>query len=99
MTKQNQIQKTILDELGLSDLPQEKKEALLVKMTEVVLKRVFVETMDKLAPEAQEEYTKLIDANVAPEEVEKFLSEKIPNYDEMIKKVVDEFIKDMKNNQ
>jgi hypothetical protein len=96
MNNQVQVQKTILDELGLTDLPQEKKEALLIKMTEVILKRIFVETMEKLVPEAQEEYAKLIEANATPEEVENFLAEKIPNYDELIKKTVDEFVEEMK---
>lgn len=96
MTDQNQTQKTILDELGLSDLPEEKKEALMVKMTEVVLKRIFVETMDKLDEASQEEYSKLLEENAEPEKVEEFLKEKIPNYEEMLKKVTDEFISDMK---
>ncbi|MDQ1284177.1 MAG: hypothetical protein QG620_525 [Patescibacteria group bacterium] len=91
MDTQTQLQNTLIEELGLASLPPEKQEELLVKMTEVVLKRIFVETMEKLPEADQEEYSKLIDANAAPEEVEKFLTEKIPNYDEMVKKVVEDF--------
>jgi hypothetical protein len=55
MTEQQaQIQKALIDELGLSELPQDKQEELLIKMTEVLLKRIFVETMEKLSDEDRE---------------------------------------------
>jgi hypothetical protein len=100
MTDQNQnpspITQSIIDELGLNDLPADKQEQLLIKMTEVVLQRIFVETMDKLAPVDQEEYEKMIDREATPEEMEAFLKGKIAGYDEMIKKVVDDFKEEMK---
>jgi hypothetical protein len=58
MTEKNSVQKTIIDELGLSDLPEDKKEQLVLKMTEAVLKRIFLETMEKLSEKEQEEYAK-----------------------------------------
>jgi hypothetical protein len=98
MDNQNQqIQQTIIDELGLSDLPQEKKDALLTKMMEVVLKRIFLETMEKLSEEDQEAYSKMIDANATPEEADAFLKEKIADYDQMIARIIDGFKEDMKN--
>ena len=93
----NAIQQTLIDELGLADLPQDKKDELLVKMTEVVLKRIFVETMEKLSEKDQEEYSQMIEKEAAPEELEKFLTEKIAGYDEMVKKVVEEFKEEMKS--
>jgi hypothetical protein len=102
MTDQNQttsdqtdLQKTLIEELGLASLPQDKQEELLVKMTEVVLKRIFVETMDKLTEADQETYAKMIEENTTPEDLEKFLMEKIPNYDALVKKVVDGFREEM----
>lgn len=84
-----------MEELGLGSLPQEKQEALLAKMTEVVLKRIYVETMDKLTEADQETYAKMIEEKATPEELEKFLVAKIPNYDELVKKVVDGFREEM----
>lgn len=95
MSNQAQIQKSLLDEMGLTDLPPEKQEELLVKMTEVVLKRIFVETVEKLSPDDQDAYAKMIEEKAGPEEAEKFLMEKIPDYDEMVKKVVDDFRAEM----
>lgn len=96
MTNQNQMQQTIIDELGLAELPQEKQGQLLVKMTEVVLKRIFLETMEKLTEAQQAEYEKMIDENVPPEKLENFLQEKIANYEEMVKKIIFDFKEEMK---
>jgi len=97
MDNQNQqIQQTIIDELGLTDLPQEKKDALLTKMMEVVLKRIFLETMEKLSEADQEAYSKMIDANATPEEVDAFLKEKIVDYDKMISEIIGNFKEEMK---
>lgn len=96
MTDQNQLQQTILDELGLSDLPEDKKNELLTKMTEVILKRIFVETMDKLSEADQQQYEQMIEQNVSPEELEGFLREKISDYDTMIQRIVEGFKEDMK---
>lgn len=91
----DKIQQTIIDELGLSDLPQDKKEQLLIKMTEVVLKRIFVETMEKLNEKDQAEYEKLVEENVEPAKLEEFLKGKIANYDEMVKKIIINFKEEM----
>lgn len=96
---QDQMTKTILDEMGLNNLPQEKQEELLIKMTEVLLKRIFIETMDKLGEGNMEEYEKLVDSNASPEEIENFFQSKIPNYEKMVQKVVDDFKEEMKKTE
>lgn len=85
----------LIEELGLSDLPQEKQEKLLIRMTEVVLKRIFVETVEKLSEADQEAYSKMMEENASPEDVEKFLNEKISGYDALVKKIVDDFKEEM----
>ncbi len=99
MENQETIQKTLMNELGLADLPTDKQEKLMVKMTEVVLRRIFEETMKKLTETEQKEYTKLIDEDVDPQQLEAFLQEKITHYDELVKKIVEEFKEEMKNNE
>jgi len=97
MADQNQIQQTIIDELGLSDLSQEKKDALLSKMMEVVLKRIFMETVEKLSETDQEAYSKMIDDNATQEELDKFFKEKINGYDQMVAGIIGNFMEEMKN--
>lgn len=94
---QNQVQKTLMEELGLSELPQEKQEQLLIKMTEVLLKRIFLETIEKLDDQGKEEYQKLVESGTAtPEQMEEFLKSRINDYEGLVKKVVDEFKEEMK---
>jgi hypothetical protein len=95
---QAQIQKTLMEELGLADLPQDKQEQLLVKMTEVLLKRIFVETMDKLNDQAKDEYEKLVDQESTPEQVETFLKTNIPDYESLVQKIIGDFKVEMKGN-
>jgi len=100
MTDQNdqsQPQGTLVDELGLSDLPEEKKEQLMGKMTEVILKRIFLETMYRLSESDQAGYEKMIDDNASPEELENFLKGKIPDYDDMVRKIVRDFDEKMRS--
>jgi len=92
----DKTKQTLFDELGLTDLPQDKQEQLMIKMTEVILKRIFVETMDKLSQEDQEAYGQMIDKGTDPKEIEKFLRDKIENYDQLLEKVVDDFKTEMK---
>ena len=93
---QNKIQSDFLDELGLSGVSEEKKEELLVSMTEVLLKRIFIEIMEKLPEADQNEYAKIIEGKAEPDKVEAFLKEKIPNYDEIVKEVIENFKEEMK---
>lgn len=90
------IQKTIFDELDLNGLPEDKKEQLAIKMTEVVVRRIFAETVEKMPETDQETYEKMIDENAAAEELEAFLKEKIPGYDGIAQKVIEGFKEEMK---
>lgn len=88
------LQKTIIEELGLGELPKEKQEELLVKIGKVVMKRIYLETMERLEKEDQEKLVDLMEKN--PDGVEEFLTEKIPNYEEFVKKTVDDFKGELK---
>ena len=96
MDQQSQIQKTLMDELGLSNLPEDKQNELLIKMTEVLLKRIFLETMDKLGAEGMREYDKLVEDGASAEQLEEFFKSKISNYEKMVQKVIEEFKEEMK---
>lgn len=97
MNQQPTIQKSLLEEMGLANLPQEKQEELVIKMTEVLLKRIFIETMEKLKESEQEEYAKLIEEKASPDLVEKLLKEKIADYDQVFEKIVADFKEELKN--
>ena len=89
------IQQTLIEELGLSNLPQEKQEQLAIRATEVLLKRIFLETMERLDDEGKGKYQELVTNQASPEELEKFLREKITDYDQLLEKVVADFKAEM----
>jgi len=88
--------KNLIDELGLGNLPQDKQEEIVIKMTELVLKRMFMETMDKLNPADQEKFGEMMEQKADPKEIEGFLTEKIADYDQMLGKIVENLKEEMK---
>jgi len=85
----------LVKDLGIDTLSQKKQNELIIKMTEVLLKRIFLETMEKLGEKGREEYEKMSEGEVEPEQVESFFRERISNYDELVNQVIEEFKTEM----
>jgi hypothetical protein len=92
---QTQALSQLIKDLGIDTLSEDKQNELIIKMTEVLLKRIFLETMEKLGESGREEYEKMSEGKVEPEQVEAFFKEKISNYDEMVDKIIEEFKAEM----
>lgn len=92
---QSEALSQLIKDLGIDTLEQDKQNELIIKMTEVLLKRIFIETMEKLGEGGREEYEKMSEGEVEPEQVEAFFKEKIKNYDEMVQGIVEEFRTEM----
>jgi hypothetical protein len=93
----DQIQSIIMKELGLEGIPDEQQKELISKMGEVILKKIFLETMDRLGDEDQEAFQKLLETEPTEEQVREFLLEKIPDYDQMTEKIAKDFMQEMKD--
>ena len=91
-----EIQAKIADTLGVTGSTDEKHLELVDKATDVILKKIFLDTIEKLSDADAESYAKLIEAESSPAEIQKFLSEKIPDYQGMAQKITDDFLKEMK---
>jgi len=98
MKNQNvsKIREIIMKELGLEKLPQEKQEELLVKMGEVILKKMFLETVEKLDEDGQKHFEKMLENKSTPEEIEEFLKVKIPDYEKILEKIVGDLKEELK---
>ena len=86
-----QVVKKIAEEFGISDLPEEKQEELIAKMTETLLKRIFVDTMEKLGDEGMKKYEELLNREADPKEVETFIRSKIIDYNDFVEVIVNDF--------
>ncbi len=89
------IQESIIKELGLETLPEDKQIELLNTITESILKRVTISVLEKLSEEEKVEFDQVRDTD-DPEKISNFLREKISNYDEMVENVIKEFKEEMK---
>jgi len=96
MDQQKKIQEDIVRELGLENLPEDKQKELIEKMTETLFSRIYAETLERLSDADKEIYFGMIDQKSSPEEFDKFLMEKIPDYEQMVQKTIANFKEEMK---
>lgn len=86
MLDKNILQKNIISELNLEMLDDEKKVALLDKMSEVIQKRLTLRVLEKLSDSDQDEFEKIMDKE--PDKVSDFLQTKIPEFTEIIQEEI-----------
>lgn len=86
----------LLKEMGADGMGREEKDSLVAKMTELLLKRIFIDTMEKLSVQDQKDFEEMIDKGSSQEEVAGFLRGKIADYDAMVQKIVVDFKEEMK---
>jgi len=95
---QDETKDDIMKELGFDKLSQDKQDDILAKIGEIILKKIFIETVDKLNDEDTDKFKEMLKGGESAEGIESFLSTKIKNYDTIIGKIVAEVKKDIKNN-
>ncbi len=88
--------KNLVEEMGLASLPEEKQLELIGKMGEVLIKRIMVDTFDRLGEDGVVEYEKMVDNGASEDEVKRYFESKIPDYEAMIEKIVADFKEEMK---
>jgi len=89
------LQQNIIQELGLQDLPEDTQAEILAQMGEVVLKRVLVNSLEQLSENDLKEFEK-IQETATPEEIEEFFNSKIPGYEQMVTKIVEDYKNEFK---
>ena len=87
-----------MKDLGFDKLPEEKQDEILAKIGEIILKKIFIETVDKLDSNSADEFREMLKNGESAEKIEEFLNAKIENYDMIIGKIVEEVKNDIKNN-
>ncbi|KKP68614.1 MAG: hypothetical protein UR66_C0004G0014 [Candidatus Moranbacteria bacterium GW2011_GWE1_35_17] len=94
---QDKIKEDIMQYLGLNKLSQDKQDEILAKIGEIILKKIFIETVDKLGETDRAEFEKMLKEGTDADSIEKFLNTKIENYDMIISRIVEEVKNDIKN--
>jgi hypothetical protein len=76
------LRKNIIVELGLQDLPQDRKLDLLGKMSDLIQKRVLLRAIKRLSVEEKEKFDELLGKD-NPLELYRFLISKVPDIDQI----------------
>lgn len=99
MSMMENLKLDLIKELGLDQLDEEKKQKTLEEMGEVIQQRVVMKIIDALDEEKQAEFSKLLEVEegqVLDEKVlDAFLTENIPNLDQLISEEITEYKKDL----
>lgn len=86
-TQDNQsIHAIIAREFGFTDLDDAQQEALVMEMTESVIKRVLVDAYTKLSDGERAQFEEMLDnvENIDPADVDAFLRKNLTDYDAVI---------------
>lgn len=94
---QDKIKEDIMQYLGLNKLSQDKQDEILAKIGEIILKKIFIETVDSLNETDRVEFEKMLKEGSDADSIEAFLNTKIENYDMIISRIVEEVKNDIKN--
>jgi len=92
---QEALKKELIEAFHLEDVPEDKQEMLLAKIGESLMKRIFLETMEKMGDDGVKEYEALLEKEPTQETIELFLESKIPGYNIFIRGVVTKFKEEM----
>lgn len=96
MIQQEEIKNSILNELGLSSLPDNYKDEFLSRLGEGLIKRITAAVLEKLPERLRGEFEALSKAG-DNDKMHQFLKDSIPNIDEITQRELKEGIEEFKN--
>ena len=79
-----QIENTIIKSLGLDALPADQRQEMLSRLAAVVYQEVVVRALTVMTDDDKEKFDQILSTSNDPEVLLAFLSEKLPNLNEII---------------
>ncbi|PIS41792.1 MAG: hypothetical protein COT25_01195 [Candidatus Kerfeldbacteria bacterium CG08_land_8_20_14_0_20_42_7] len=89
------ITKNIIELLGLENLPEEKKKALLDQMSSVVQSRIARRVDALLSEEQKEHFNKMVADGADENAINAYLSKQVPKFDEIATEEILKFKEEM----
>lgn len=78
------INENIIKTLGIDSLPIEKQKEAMERLGAIVYQEVMLRVLDILSEEDKDEFEKVIEKSPDPEIMFSFLTDKIPNLEEIV---------------
>ncbi|ETB64073.1 MAG: hypothetical protein O210_OD1C00001G0555 [Parcubacteria bacterium RAAC4_OD1_1] len=79
------MKKDLIDMFELDKLPGDKTEEMVERLGRLIFQATLVRSIPLLSEENQKEYEKLIDSEKGGDEMFKFLQEKVPGFENILK--------------
>jgi len=91
----NQIKQNIIKELGIENLSPEKSQEVMERLEENIQRTVILEILDLLNPQDQQSLNVILESG-DNEKIQKFLEEKVPGFDSLVKAVAQSAVAEFK---
>lgn len=92
----NSLSKEIIKEWGLSHLSQEEQVDMVDRIGRLIYQALLVRSLDILSDDEQDELDKILDKDEStPEDTLRFLEEKIPTFELILKEETENLKKDV----
>ncbi len=89
------INKDLMEELGISSLPEEEKNKVMERIGKLIYQSVIIRVLEKLDENDVDEFEKIVhsvqDSNEGAENILKFLRSKIVDFDEIVTEEISTF--------
>jgi hypothetical protein len=89
------INKNIFIELGIEKISESKQREIAVKLENIILNRLSVRAMKELSPEKKKKYVEILQFGKSAD-IYNFLSDNIPNFEDLAEKVAVEVVEEFK---
>ncbi len=90
MPLQDYFQKNLIAELGLADLPEDKKTEMILKIGNIIQQNILLRILSELSEKDKTEFDKVL-AQGDDRKILAWLQAKLPNFDELVKDEVAKF--------
>lgn len=95
MIDQNDLNNTLIKDLGMEGLPREVQDEVIARLGENILRRITVSIVEKISPEARHEFDSISEAGDS-ERMKTFLNGQIPDFDNFVKGEVEKSVTEFK---
>ncbi len=85
----------LIEALALDQLSPEEQEALLLEINEIVFKGSMTRLIESMDESTREEFAKLMESDADDEQLEAFISARVPNADKAVAETVQELSDDI----
>jgi hypothetical protein len=79
-----ELKKRIFEDLELTDLSEKEKDDILQRMGRIIFEMALIRILDEMDDETAKEFEQFLEKNQNPDDILKFLKEKVPNLEDIL---------------